>query len=64
MGGGRARKKQRLEKCPKTKKKKKKTKNRSKGRLGKYENPPQKTSREKFLLGLGKKKVNRKKVFN
>ena len=63
MGGGRARKKQRLEKCPKTKKKKK-TKNRSKGRLGKYENPPQKTSREKFLLGLGKKKVNRKKVFN
>ena len=38
-----------------------------KGRLRKYDNPPKKKNkthiqRKGFLLGLGKKKVNRKKV--
>lgn len=58
MGGG-------GEKEAKTRKRPPRQKKGAKGDLENTKTHPQKnTSRERFLLGSGEKKVNRKKVFN
>ena len=51
MGGGRARKKQRLEKCPKTKKKKKKQKKGAKGDLENTKTHPKKHPEKSSFWG-------------